>query len=334
MNTPPVSSINPINALLTVADPKQETAARLANIAIGQQVQGKVLAKLSDGSHIVDINNTAAKIVLPDHIKSGDTLFMTLVRNDPRPTFILNQSAGQNSNAATTQTNQQAGITTTLSDAAKLVETLAQNTASKPQTTSANALIPSAQQLQTPLLATALQNTIETSGLFYEAHVAQWVLGKRSKDDLLKEPQSKFSDTATDTLLNTKEAVDTTQGKLIQSQIASLEQQKVTWQGEVWPGQTMQWEIQQHQEQSSQQDNNADDNASSWQSTATFTFERLGHVSATLQLSGNQLLIHINTDKEASKNAMIAGQTALQDNLDNTGIKLKQLMVDFNEQKR
>lgn len=337
MNTPPISSITPVNALITVADPKQETAARLANIAIGQQVQGKVLSKLSDGTHLVDIQNTTAKIDLPANIKAGDTLFMTLVRNDPRPTFLLTQNATANANAALAQgmTNPNTGVTTTLSAAAKLVETLSQHTSSnsQPQTTSSTALLPSGQNIQTAALSTALQNTLQFSGLFYEAHVAQWVLGKRSLEDLQKEPQSKFSAKTASALLQSNDVADTEQGRLIQSQLSTLEQQKVVWQGEVWPGQVMQWEVKrQHGEsESGQQDASEDDIP--WQSKASFNFEKLGNVSATMHLSGNQLIVYINTDEESSKNAMIANQTALQTNLDNAGINLKQLMVDINDQK-
>lgn len=340
MNTPPISSINPVNALITVADPKQETSARLANIAIGQQVQGKVLNKLSDGFHLVDIQNTAAKIELPANIKTGDTLLMTLVRNDPRPTFLLTQqtaSGALNNPLAQSTTTQNGGVTTTLSAAAKLVETLTQNASShsnsQPQTTSSTPLLPSGQQIQTPVLSAALQNTLQFSGLFYEAHVAQWALGKRTLEDLQKEPQSKFSTKTAATILQSKDVADTEQGRLIQSQLSTLEQQKIVWQGEVWPGQVMQWEIT-RQHEDSQSDHEDTTDQLPWQSKATFNFEKLGNVSATLHLSGNQLIVYINTDEESSKNAMIENQTSLQNNLDNAGITLKQLMVDTNDQKR
>lgn len=334
MNTPPISSITPINALITVADSKQETSARLANIAIGQQVQGKVLSKLSDGAHLVDIQNTTAKIDLPPNIKVGDTLFMTLVRNDPRPTFLLTQNATANGNNPLAQgmTNTNGGVTTTLSAAAKLVETLTQNTSSngQPQTTSTTALLPSAQHIQTSVLSTALQNTLQFSGLFYEAHVAQWVLGKRSLEELQKEPQFKFSAKADASILQSKDVADTEQGRLIQSQLSTLEQQKVVWQGEVWPGQVMEWEVKRQQDENESEQQGSNENIP-WQSKATFHFEKLGNVSATLHLSGNQLVVYINTDEESSKNAMIANQMSLQTGLNNAGIDLKQLMVDTND---
>ncbi|MGI4856677.1 MAG: flagellar hook-length control protein FliK [Janthinobacterium lividum] len=42
----------------------------------------------------------------------------------------------------------------------------------------------------TTLLARALQQTLENSGLFYESHLAQWASGQRPISDLDREPQS------------------------------------------------------------------------------------------------------------------------------------------------
>lgn len=49
---------------------------------------------------------------------------------------------------------------------------------------------------QTTHIAAALSDAIEYSGLFYEAHQAQWVAGERPRQALLREPQAAFQQAA------------------------------------------------------------------------------------------------------------------------------------------
>ena len=44
-----------------------------------------------------------------------------------------------------------------------------------------------------PQLAASLSKALSTSGVFYESHQSQWVLGERPVGDLLNEPQGKLS---------------------------------------------------------------------------------------------------------------------------------------------
>lgn len=78
-----------------------------------------------------------------------------------------------------------------------------------------------------------LQQTLTQSGLFYESHLAEWLAGKRSLDQLHQEPQSKFSDT------------DKNFGnyRMVQQQLMALETGAVVWKGEIWPGQLVEWVV-------------------------------------------------------------------------------------------
>ena len=88
----PVAAIEAPTATLAVADAKQEAFSRLAQIAIGQQMQGKVLSLFNDGTYLVRIANTAARMVLPTSTRTGDSMLLTLVSKDPRPTFLMGES--------------------------------------------------------------------------------------------------------------------------------------------------------------------------------------------------------------------------------------------------
>jgi len=102
----PIASIDAPAAIVAVADAKQEAFSRLVQIAIGQQLQGKVLSTYNDGSYLVRIANTAARMVLPTATRAGDSLLLTMVSKDPRPTFLLTETVpGEQDNDTATLSN-------------------------------------------------------------------------------------------------------------------------------------------------------------------------------------------------------------------------------------
>lgn len=89
----PVNPVEAATAVVSVADARQEAFSRLAQIAIGQQMSGRILSNFNDGTFLVRIANTAARMVLPNSAQVGDTLTLTLVSKDPRPTFSVNEGS-------------------------------------------------------------------------------------------------------------------------------------------------------------------------------------------------------------------------------------------------
>jgi hypothetical protein len=69
------------------------------------------------------------------------------------------------------------------------------NPASASATTAATGV--AAGELPVAALAAALEQTVAGSGLFYEAHLAQWLAGQFSPADLASEPQNRLLDSAT-----------------------------------------------------------------------------------------------------------------------------------------
>lgn len=91
----PVNSVAAATAVVSVADTRQEAYSRLAQIAIGQQMTGRILSDFNDGTFLVRIANTAARMVLPTNARTGDSLILTLVSKDPRPTFAVKEGSLQ-----------------------------------------------------------------------------------------------------------------------------------------------------------------------------------------------------------------------------------------------
>lgn len=86
---PPVTAIQPIPAVIAVGDTRLQGASRLDQFAIGQQLQAKVVSLFQDGSALVRIGETAARMTLPPNARAGSSVMLTLTSKDPRPTFSM-----------------------------------------------------------------------------------------------------------------------------------------------------------------------------------------------------------------------------------------------------
>jgi len=89
----PVAAVEAATAIVSVADTKQEAFSRLAQIAIGQQMPARILSTLADGTYLVRVANAALRMVLPANARTGDSLVLTLVSKDPRPTFSVKEGS-------------------------------------------------------------------------------------------------------------------------------------------------------------------------------------------------------------------------------------------------
>ena len=167
-------SLNPaaISTALT-----QNSQNILTQVAVGRLLQAQVLAQLEDGSFVVGVEDSALHMSLPEGTTVGSKLEMTFLGDSPRPTFLLES-----------QTDTGAA---SLSSAGKIISDVLQ---SADEANASTALAAKTPILPEPSadpqhIAGAMQDSVEFSGLFYEAHVAQWASGERSLADLMQEPQ-------------------------------------------------------------------------------------------------------------------------------------------------
>ncbi|MDP2194792.1 MAG: flagellar hook-length control protein FliK [Rhodocyclaceae bacterium] len=204
-------------------------------------------------------------------------------------------------------------------------------------------------------LAPALARSVAQSGLFYEAHQAQWVTGKLSLSRLLQEPQGQRSapgafllaastgDGAKVGAGGTAPAGSTTNPAaqsaiqsaiqsatlarqmpeeirpLVQQQLETVATQRMVWQGEVWPRQTMDWEIAWEDER---QPTGDDEEKSNWRTALSLTMPRLGLVDATLQLTADGVRVTLATPSDASAANLQGGARQLAEALATAGVPL------------
>lgn len=93
-----VRGVSPASAAQPVAAPRQEAFQRALSQMVGQTLPAQVLSKFTDGSFLVRVADTNARMLLPPGIEAGTELPLTVVSAQPRPTLQVgagNPQAGQ-----------------------------------------------------------------------------------------------------------------------------------------------------------------------------------------------------------------------------------------------
>lgn len=93
-----VSATSAASSAPAVAAPRQEAFQRALSQMVGQTLPAQVLSKFSDGSFLVRVADTNARMLLPNGINAGDELPLTVVSGQPRATLQVgagNPQAGQ-----------------------------------------------------------------------------------------------------------------------------------------------------------------------------------------------------------------------------------------------
>lgn len=180
-------------------------------------------------------------------------------------------------------------------------------------------------------MADTLSQTLTSSGLFYESHVADWAEGRRPLSDLLREPQAQIGKS----LGNEADLNSAGLGKnaelaqIINLQLDTLERQRIAWQGNLLPGQPMEWEVTRNAARKKGQQAEPEQ---SWQSTIRFELPHLGAIAATLNLHGEHLQIFVRTDSESSADALQEHAVTLAEALKQAGAQLDSFSVKMDEQ--
>jgi len=183
LGTRPSATIEAPTPIAASTATRQETYGRLARFFLGQQMQAEVMSRFDDNTFLVRVADTPARMALPQGTQVGDQLSMTLMSQSPRPTFLLNAPPGSS--------------TARLSSAGRLINAVlqfVQPEGDEPTVEGSRALLPSpavlAERSAVPKMASALQDALAHSGVFYESHLAEWIGGERPTAQLLREPQA------------------------------------------------------------------------------------------------------------------------------------------------
>jgi hypothetical protein len=334
----PTDVLNTLRALslnekpLITPLPDKEPGAKGA-FEIGQKVQGTILSQVNTGVFKVRVLEQMMNMQLPEDFKSGDVVELQVMSLQPRLTFSL--SAAANPLSAPEQ----------LSNTARMLAALSQQPVEKAVVRSAQSeplLATTTPALDTTALAGKLHESLSQSGLFYEAHQAQWLAGARSTAQLLQEPQNQLVETAKTAASSvTNAAVHTALDSaastipsqlqpLVHQQLNALETRQVLWQGQVWPNQQMDWEI--HEESPRRSTAEYGESGGQWATQIRLDLPNLGEVAAMLRFNSNGLSVTLDASDTKTRALFGAASSQLTAALAERGIAVSSTLVASHEQ--
>jgi hypothetical protein len=182
-------------------------------------------------------------------------------------------------------------------------------------------------------LETNLRKNISSSGLFYESHVAEWSVGKRTMTELQAEPQAKIALGLENSILTNKENGNhSALAQLIHQQLNVLEHQKFNWAGMLAPQIPMQWSIEESAQhpQSTEPEETAENQY--WQSDLRVELPILGTVTMKIKLSAGQLQLNVKSQDQTTVALLKSQYNTLQAAIENTGTHIQTFTVQRDEQ--
>jgi hypothetical protein len=306
----PVAKVLPILAVENIGSIRQELADRATQFVKGQEYFARVLSKVGDTSYNVsvesiDIKDAVFKVDLGTAAKAGQLLTLRFVHDNPVPTFLL----------ISTPSNI-AGSTTELSTAANLISHYLKQAESDGVTSRFQAVAVVTSSPSNPqVMAHDLKNAVSNSGLFYESHLRDLAQSNQSLAAIEQEPQNQ----ANSPIAN-----------LISQQLAILENQRMSWHGEVWPRQKMDWDVYQQQsdtdrkQPSNELQTNQDRPISS---EMTLHLPHLGKVSARISLADGRMRVNILAEQSETLEMLTAKRLGLAEAIGKNGQQLDALTV-------
>lgn len=172
--------------------PLREIPTDLPALKAGQLFSARIQEVLPENTYRALVAGQSVTLSLPEAVKSGDILDLVVI--DRTPKSIIAQLARTGTGAAETA-DKAAYPHATFSRAAQLISSLLAAEGEAPPAAELNRGLPLLSQppRSGADLVPALNKAVAESGLFYEAHQAQWVAGKLPLGNLLQEPQGQHS---------------------------------------------------------------------------------------------------------------------------------------------
>lgn len=182
-------------SLLQPVAPVHEIAADLPDLQPGQAFSARIQEVLPDNSYRALVAGKQLTLQLPEGAKPGDTLDLIVVDRTTKSVIAKLAEVSVDTKAAASEPYPFSKF----SPAARLIGQLLP--AEGEQVSTPTALnrgqpllaAPPLGQNAASQLAQTLASAVTQSGMFYEAHQAQWVAGKLPLAELLIEPQGRHS---------------------------------------------------------------------------------------------------------------------------------------------
>lgn len=324
LKLPDVAGVNPVSRAMSVlvvesvGSPVQELGDRATQFVKGQEYFARILSKVGDTTYAVKVEGTdlkggilkdvVLKMDLGTSAKTGQALTLRYMHSDPVPTFLL-----------TPPPNNVAGSTTEISVAGNLIGNFLKQAEGDGVSARLEGVAAITHAPNNPqAIAHDLKHAVSSSGLFYESHLSELLQGNQTLAAIKQEPQNQANSPI---------------AALMSQQLAVLENQRMSWHGEVWPGQKMNWDVYLEPRNATDDDGNRSSNTPQAEedgpisSEMTLHFPHLGKVSAKLSLVDGRMRINILADQPATLDALKNQRQSLAEAIAKNGQQLDALTV-------
>jgi hypothetical protein len=312
----PAARIVPVLAVDNIGSIAQELGDRATQFAKGQEYIGHVLSKAGESAYHVRLDaegfkGAVLKMELGSQAQLGQTISLKFLHSEPNPTFLLIQPSPTISRSSVTSAD--------ISSAAHLIGQYLTKAESEGVSTryQANAVV-SLTPFNPQQLVYDLKFAVTKSGLFYESHLSDLVQSGQNLSSVKVEPQNQNNYSI---------------AALVSQQLTVLENQRLSWQGEVWPGQKMSWDVQLERRDAVDKDaHQASGNAKS-ESIDAITSElnlvlpKLGKVAIKLNLSEGRLRVRLSAEQAHALDVFKQGRQVLAEAITRNGQLLDVLTV-------
>lgn len=356
---PAVARTSPVAPTAAVGDPRQQAFQRAIATQLGKTIQGEILARLTDGSFVVKVADTPARMQLPAGAQVGAHVDLTLVALQPRPTFQVGAQAfseaapppAPDADPAAQPLSFHEGAAPDSLSARALARAgqLAASLAPPPAAGEAHSgqgasLSPTGQALGT-VLGAAMKLEQHASAVNAGAPVlpapttdaaaiAPALQDALSKSGLFYEShvaqwaqgQRALADLAAEPQMQKAPGAltDPATADFISLQLATQEQAQASWQGQLWPGQHMQWQV---GKDGHGQGAHGGDEPERWQSKLRLAFPQLGDLAARIVLAGDRVQVMVDAADAGSAELLRAHAGMLADAMEAAGTPLAGLAI-------
>ena len=339
----------------------REIQAQLPELVPGQRFFATLQRTLPDGTFRAIVAGQQMTLSLNTAAKSGDTLELEVAQVTPRAVFarIVGTETAANANASAQPALSQTG---------RLISFLLTGQPTpQPASLAANQPLLASPPTSGAQLAPLLRQALGQSGMFYESHQAQWVIGARDTASLMREPQAQAATAQTAARRPTgtpAPATPTPSAAAPGSQAAAAEASEqasaasraavdeaapvranpiperllplvhqqldaLATNQYVWQGQA--WPGQQMEwiiEDPERDGGEGEASDPGWNTTLRLTLPRLGNIEAQMHLTAAGVALRLRTDDEATIVALDANAAALASALEAANVKLTGLVVE------
>jgi Flagellar hook-length control protein FliK len=308
----PISRIAPILAVDPIGTINQALGDRATQLVKGQEYFAQVLSKAGDTAYNIKIDgkgvlkDVVLEMNLGSAAQAGKTMLLRYLHANPAPTFLL----------LPTPMNE-SGSAAEISPTAQLIGQILSKADSEGVSTrfEAASIVTHAPH-NAQIVAHDLKLAVSSSGLFYESHLSDLVQSNQVLTAVKQEPQNQ---------------VNTSLTGLVSQQLAILENQRMSWHGEVWPGQKMDWDVYFQQkefdasQQSSYQQQTAENRPIA--SEMTLHLPHLGKVSARISIIDGHMRVGISAVETKTLEALKSQKLSLAKAIEKNGQQLDRLTI-------